>query len=96
MSEAGGIGRGSPANQSPEIKKMESGPEGEKVANVLHEKVKNLGQLKQMLVKNLGEKEGDKLYNSFLTSFAMIMLEQIQHSAQKAKQAAQQARMGPQ
>lgn len=97
MSNTGGIGGSSSSGEAPEIKElksMEQGPKGQSIENALHTKVSTLGELKAMLVKNLGEKNGTKMYNEFIQSFAMLMLEQIQQSAEQAKKASQQMRMG--
>lgn len=56
--------------------------------------VSDIGQLKAMLIAALGESAGTKLYNSFMTTFVMGMLQQIQASAAHAKQASQNARYG--
>ncbi len=55
--------------------------------------VKTLGELKALLVQKLGEKAGTKLYNTFITSFGMIMLQQMQDSMRRAQQAAENIRM---
>lgn len=62
--------------------------------NAMHTPISDLGQLKAMLIANLGEAAGKKLYNSFMTSIVMGMLQQLQASAAHAKQASQNARYG--
>lgn len=62
--------------------------------NAMHTPIANLGQLEAMLVANLGEAAGKKLYKSFMTSIVMGMLQQIQASAAHAKKASQDARYG--
>lgn len=66
---------------------------GEDVSSLMHTKIGTLGQLKAVLVQYMGESKGTKFYDQFLTSFAMIMLQQIQESAEQAKQASQDMRM---
>jgi hypothetical protein len=61
--------------------------------SVLQTKVATLGQLKALLIQNYGEKEGLKFYNQFMKSFAMVILQQVQQSAEQAKKAAQSMRM---
>ncbi len=95
MDSSSGIGGGSKPIQPSESKGPEetSGePTGKSLENALHAPVKTLGQLKQVLIDNLGEKEGKKLYNSFMKSFMMQILNQVQESAQQAKKAAQSMR----
>ncbi|NGX61983.1 MAG: hypothetical protein K940chlam9_01476 [Chlamydiae bacterium] len=65
-------------------------PSGRNVDEALHGKVRTLGQLKSLLTSTLGEKEGTKLYNSFMTSMAMLTLDQVKRSAERAKQASKQ------
>lgn len=98
MGDTSGIGEGSSIQPpgSSGVGETPGGPSGGSVENALHTPVATLGQLKQVLIQNLGEKEGTKLYNTFIQSFAMQMLSQIQHSAQQAQRAAQQMREGPQ
>lgn len=74
------------------IPEEKGGPSGGSIEKALHTKVKTLGQLKQVLIDNLGKKEGEKVYNYFMGSIAMEMLSQIQHAAQQAKKASQQMR----
>jgi len=63
------------------------------ISGLMHAKVGTLGELKAVLIQYMGEKEGTKFYNQFMTSFAMIMMQQIQESAQHAKEASQNMRM---
>lgn len=90
-------GIGGPEGPKPEeiggLAKTGEGPSGGDVSAALHAKVKTLGELKAVLIRYLGEKQGTKMYNTFIQSFAMIMLSQIQQSAEAAKKAAQQTRM---
>ncbi len=60
----------------------------------MHTPISDVGQLKAMLIAELGESAGTKLYNSFMTTMVMGMLQQIQASAAHAKQASQNARYG--
>lgn len=76
--------------------KASEGPSGGDVAAAMQAKVKTLGELKAVLIQHLGEKEGTKLYNTFLQSFVMTMLAQLRQSAQGADKAAQQMRNTPQ
>ncbi|MCC5832137.1 MAG: hypothetical protein JJU12_03745 [Chlamydiales bacterium] len=102
MADTGGIGgEGSkvPPSESPGVGGVPGGPggpSGGSIENALHTRVATLGQLKQVLVDNLGEKEGTKLYNGFVKSLAMQILGQVQQSAEQAKKAARQMREGPQ
>jgi hypothetical protein len=97
MSNTQGIGPSGP--QKPI--EPATGPMGDKqsgsgeggIQAALHTPVSNLDQLKQLLISSLGEEEGKKLYKSFMTTFAMMMVQQMQHSAQHAKEAAQHMRM---
>lgn len=93
---SGSSGVGGASHKPEEIRKMEGPEEHDKgkpdVEKVLHTKVSSLGQLKSVMTKNLGEEEGNKLYNSFLTSFGMMMLHQVQRSAAHIKKAAQDAK----
>ncbi len=99
MGETSGIGPESkpigPAGTSGP-KETSQGPSSGSIENAMHTPVKNLGQLKQVLIDNLGEEQGKKMFNNFVKSFAMQMITQVQHSAQQAKKAAQQMRQGPQ
>ena len=54
-----------------------------------------LGQLKKLLVSAYGEQKGTKMFNSFIQSFAMMMLQTVQDSAQQAQQASQSMMSGP-
>lgn len=78
-----------PSNDKPEelsaIEGLKGGQGGEDVGALLHAKVGTLGELKAALIKYLGKKEGEKFYNQFLTSFAMLMIQQMQTSAKQAK-----------
>lgn len=97
MGNTGGIGPEGPSIRPTETSGpggVTGQPSGGSVENVLHAKVKTLGQLKQVLVQNLGEKEGTKLYNNFIQAFAMQMINQVQQSAAQAKKAAQQMGKG--
>lgn len=97
MSNTGGIGNPNPPTPPslPGLSASDTaGISASNVQAVLHTPVANLGQLKALLIANLGEQAGTKLYNSFMTSFAMIMMQQIQDSAQGAKQASQSMRTG--
>jgi hypothetical protein len=99
MGDTSGIGKeGSsiPTPGSSGVGGVSGEPSGASIENALHTPVANLGQLKKVLIDNLGEEEGKKLYNTFVKTFAMQMLSQLQHSADQAKQAAQQMRQGPQ
>ena len=73
--------------------KIPSGPSEGALENALHTPVKTLGDLKRVLISSMGEKEGTKFYNNFLKSFAMLMLNQVQHAASAAKKASRQMRM---
>lgn len=96
MNEMGGpSGIGDSSFKPPlgEVEGQKGGPSGSDIEKALHTKVRTLGQLKAMLEKDLGKKDGDKLYNVFMKSFLMMMLTQIQQSAEGAKKAAQNMRM---
>jgi hypothetical protein len=58
--------------------------------------VRTLGQLKELLIANLGEETGTKFYNSFMNSFGMLMIEQVRKAASSAQKAAQNMRAGNQ
>ncbi len=100
MGESSGIGGGGSLpikpNEPEKLGDVTGQPSGGSIENALHTPVKNLNQLKQVLIENLGKKEGTKMYNGFVKSFAMQMLSQMQQSAAQAKKAAQQMRQGPQ
>ncbi len=99
MGDPGSIGREpSPIKptESSGVGQVPGEPSGGNIENALHTPVSTLGQLKKVLIDTLGEKEGTKMYNSFIKSFAMQMISQIQQSAEQAKKAAQQMRQGPQ
>lgn len=99
MGDASGIGReGKPIQPSESTgpKELSGDVSGGSIQKALHTPVKTLGQLKKVLIDNLGEKEGTKLYNNFIKSFALMMLSQIREAAQGAAKAAQQMRSGPQ
>ena len=66
------------------------------VGGLMHTGVSNLGQLKSILIQYMGQAQGTKYYNEFMTSFGMIMLEQMQQSAQQAQKATQDMRMDTQ
>ena len=92
----GGINLGESGNVSPtessDIGKVLGKPTGQQMEYALHTPVKTLGDLKRILIDNLGEENGTKYYNSFIKSFSMLMLNQIQQSARGAKKAAEQMR----
>lgn len=71
-----------------------AGISGSDLQSAMQTPVSNTGDLKAMLIGKLGEEEGTKLYNGFMKSFVMIMLQQIQESAAHAKAASQRARHG--
>jgi hypothetical protein len=54
--------------------------------------VKTLGDLKNLLISNLGPQQGTKLYNTFLKSIAMAMLAPLRTAQQQAQQAVRQMR----
>jgi len=92
MDSSSGVGGTSP--KPGEISGMgEKGPGDSDLSGLMHTKVSTLGELKSLLISHLGEKKGTKFYNEFLTSFGMLMLQQIQESAEQARQAAQNMRM---
>ncbi len=61
--------------------------EREKLLKAMETPVSNLGQLKKVLVDNLGEQKGLKLYNHFVRGLVMAMLSQIRQTSQSADQA---------
>jgi hypothetical protein len=69
----------------------EGGESGD-IGAALHTKVSTLGELKAMLIACLGEEQGKKFYNQFLSSFALLMIQQVQGAAQHAKQSSQNMR----
>lgn len=90
MADTGGISPIKPTDGS-----QEATSGGGSLEAALHTPVQTLGQLKQVLIANLGEENGTKAYNAFIQSFAMQMMQQVQQSAAQAQKAAQQMRMGP-
>lgn len=96
----GGISGGSPnpPEEIPGLSASEALGSGDgsgkgDISGLLDAKISTLGELKSTLIKFLGEKDGMKFYNQFMTTFAVGMLQQIQQSAQQAKKAAQGMRM---
>ena len=85
MSDTSGIGQG--PVKPPETGGVEGGPSGGSIEKALHAKVRTLGQLKEILIENLGEEDGKKMYAQFVKSFSMLMLNQVQQAAKAAKQA---------
>jgi hypothetical protein len=71
-----------------------AGISGSDLQGAMQTPVSSTGDLKAMLIAKLGEEEGLKLYNGFMKSFVMLMLQQIQESAAHAKAASQRARYG--
>ena len=76
-----------PESTKPAIPKGKGG-----IVKALDTPVKTLGQLKSVLEQNLGKKEGDKLYKTFMTSFVMTMLAPIRTAQQQAQAAARKMR----
>jgi hypothetical protein len=91
MSQSGGVGDTSSVPNLPGLGATE-GVEAGSVEAALHTPVKTLGELKKVLVSNFGEKTGMKVYNQFMMSFAMLMMQQMQDSAEHAKKASQDMR----
>lgn len=89
MSQTGGLEPTSGTSQPGGLPEQLSGQEG---ANVMQTPIHTLGELKKVLVEHFGEKDGKKAYNNFLFSFGMLMLSQVQHSADQAKKASQRMR----
>lgn len=94
MSSSSGIGGSNPSPITPQTGAT-GGPEPSSgsVEAAMRTPVANLEQLKQVLVQNLGEEKGTKLYNSFLSSFTMLMIQQMQSSARQAEKASEGMRM---
>lgn len=78
-------------NSKPEEISKTEGPESGTgdISSIMQSKVSTVGELKSLLIKHLGLEQGTKFYNQFLTSFGLLMLQQVQQSAQQAKKAAQ-------
>lgn len=94
MGKTSGIGDESFKPAEPVHLGVEKGSSGDKgMEAALHTGVRTTGELKQLLIKSLGEKDGKKLYNSFMQSIGMMMLSQVQKSAEHAKKAAQEMRV---
>lgn len=99
MSKSGGVGEPSfnPPQDTPQA--GPTGPVGDKsggggsIGAAMSTPVHNLGELKQVLISNLGQEKGTQFYNMFLKTMAMMMLSQVQQSAEQAKKASQQMRM---
>ena len=91
----GGVGGESSPIESSKASGVPGEPSGGDLQAALHTPVRTLGELKEMLIKHLGKEKGTKLYNTFMKSFAMQVMSQVQHSAQQAQKAAQQMRQGP-
>lgn len=92
MSHSGGVGGPSP--KIPGVGAAPEGVSGEDVAAAMHAPIHTLGELKNVLISHFGEKEGMKVYNGFMMSFAMIMLSQVRQTAQQAQKASQSMRTG--
>lgn len=95
MNASGVGGAPEPDHKLPSFGALEAGDtqgEGADISGLLHAKVGNLDELKAVLIKYLGEKDGMKFYNQFITTFEMTMLNQIQQSAKAAQQASKQMR----
>ncbi|MCB1181054.1 MAG: hypothetical protein KDK55_03410 [Chlamydiia bacterium] len=68
------------------------GKSGGNILAAMETPVRTLGQLKTVLIENLGKKEGEKFYQTFLKSFVMTMLAPIRTAEQQAQQAAKKMR----
>ena len=82
-----GIGGPTPPEELPGISNNSN--DKKDINALLHTQVRTLGELKSAMVKYLGKKDGEKLYNTFMQSFGMGMLSQMQQSADEAKKASQ-------
>ncbi len=89
MNQSKGVEGPSPKPEMGEIKEALGGPEH---GGVTHTSIRTTGALKRLLVQHYGEEKGTKLYNRFMVTFAMMMLSQVQHAAQRAQKAAQDMR----
>jgi hypothetical protein len=89
MDGTSGVGPAKPG-EAPEIGAPQEGPSGG--GDVLHTKLRTLDDLKNLLISQYGEQKGKKFYKMFIQSFAMMMLQQVQSTAEHAKQAEREAR----
>lgn len=55
--------------------------------------VHSLGELKELLIANLGKEKGTKFYNMVLKTIGMMMLSQVQGASEQARKAAHEMRM---
>lgn len=93
MSGSSGIGGGaSPVEKPSGGEPVQDGGPGN-IGDIAHAQISTLADLKNLLIQQLGEKEGTKFYNQFMMSVAMLMIQQVQHSADQAKKASQEMRM---
>ena len=79
------------AGHTSEIPKPGDGP-GQQAAMSDAPKANTLGALKATFIKKYGKVDGTKLYNNFLKTTCLLMLNQIQHAAAAARKAQQQNR----
>ncbi|MCH9625710.1 MAG: hypothetical protein S4CHLAM123_08880 [Chlamydiales bacterium] len=88
MSDSGAIGGSpKPPEEIPGVGKLPGVSSGS-IKKALDTPVKNLGQLKAELIKNLGKKDGLKVFNGFMHMVTTMMLQQMQSAAKQAQQAA--------
>lgn len=59
----------------------------QELINAMNTPVRTLGDLKRVLIQNLGEEKGKKLYNHFIMSMVNSMLSQLRQTQQSADQA---------
>jgi hypothetical protein len=92
MNESTGVSAPPPPDQTPGMSGDE--PSGD-VSDLLQAKVRTLGDLKQTLIAHLGEEQGTKFYNSFMSSFGLMLFQQLQSANQRAEEAAKKMREQP-
>lgn len=76
-----------PTEKQPASHVSDTASKSSGLAAAMETPVKTLSQLKEVLIKDLGKKEGMKLYNHFMTSLVESMLSQIRQTQQSADQA---------
>lgn len=79
-------------DDSSKIEPLGEKPSGPQSADVKELKIRTLSDLKGALVDKLGEEEGNKMYNDWMKSMGMMMITDMQKSAQRAVDAQKQAR----
>lgn len=86
---ASGVGGSQPIGPSG-IPSSGAAPSGN--VNLADIRIGSMNDLKRVLVENLGEEEGKKMYDQFMKSFVMGMMGPVQQAAERAKKASKEMR----